>query len=267
MKRLSQLYDQLFEFEAVKQTKYYPIHKKLKFPGKNNGYDLVDWLMEKLEFRKGEFVLDAGCGTGNTLFRLAKEKCVKGKGISISKKEIEFANSWRAKENLKGEVEFRETSFDAPLKTKFNKIIAIESLKHSEQIKHTMENLADAISQNGKFIIIDDFLEIPSPIATKQKQLWNANGFVSLKEMIALLEENKAFEVVTYDLTSQVIQRPFSKLIFMLFWVRNIRFFAFGKFRLNLDIYLGGLLLELLYHKQQASYIAIIATKKFDNHD
>ena len=49
-------------------------------------------------------------------------------------------------------------NFDALLEEKFDKMIAIESLKHSLNIETTLNNLIASLKPNGILVIADDFL-------------------------------------------------------------------------------------------------------------
>lgn len=264
MNEVADIYNQLFSFESKRKLDTYPIHKRLNL---GEGYDdLLDWITSKVTFDSSDRVLDAGCGTGYSLIRLAKEKGVKGTGISLSEKEVAFARSIVANERLESKISFEQTSFDDDLKVPFDKIIAIESLKHSENLVFSIKNLVEHTSDQGTFIIADDFLVKSSARLDKQKQLWKAPSLVSVDEFEEILNHKDQFQIHAYDFTNKVIVRNVLLLRLLMLLIQMMLWFSKKNLRISLEIYLGGLLLEYLYCRGIASYQIIIATKR-PSHD
>jgi cyclopropane fatty-acyl-phospholipid synthase-like methyltransferase len=259
MKDVSEIYDQLFVFESSRHNGYYPIHKKLKLDGEQE--DLIDWIMDNVSFKPDDSVLDAGCGTGNTLIRLAKEKKVRGLGISISTNEINYAKELLSKDPKVMEVSFKKQSFDDPIAGSFNKIIAIESLKHSDHLEKSISNLTSSISQNGMMIIADDFEKGKSQLIEWQKKLWKAKSFTNVTELEQIYSKIGQYKLKKIDLTSKVKSKSIYILIPLISFIYIVRLFSIKKFRAKIEIYLGGLLLEFLYKTEKVSYFVIMATK------
>lgn len=258
---IDKIYDQLFNYESQTKKIYYPIHKQINF--KNPKHDLVDWMMDRVVFVENEFILDAGCGTGNTLFRLALEKGVKGLGVSLSNNEIFFANSLLKDLHLNGSLRFETSNYDVQRKEKFDKIIAIESLKHSEDIQQSIDNFLRMTKSEGSIIIADDFLIKSSKVASEQIRLWNAPSFITLDSFLSSLKNNtKVASIKTYDFTSEIKDRSKFILGFLIAFIFIFQWCFYGNTRLKVDTYYGGLLLEWLYKTKNASYNTIIITKK-----
>jgi len=161
MSEIADIYNALFAFEVFSRKESYPIHKSIDFD--DNSGDIVDWIIKKNLCPVGSSILDVGSGTGNTLIKLAKSKQVVGLGISISEKEVAFANEQSEKLNLTKSITFKNQSFDDPIvHEKFDVIIAIESLKHSSDLEITLKNLLKVAHKDTLFIVADDFIISPS---------------------------------------------------------------------------------------------------------
>jgi len=260
MSEVADIYNALFKFEASSKAGPYAIHKKLNFD--DDCMDIADWIIQNDLFPVGVSVLDVGCGTGNTLFKLAKHKQTSGLGISISDKEIQFANSELKKLDRHTSIAFSKQSFDDPiLHQKFDVIIAIESLKHSYDLSKTVKNLLSASHDNTIFIIADDFIIRNSGKVDEQKKLWKAPSFMTLAEFEAILNQNSKFQLQRHDFTKRVKVKNSLKLRFLIQLTRASIWLSRKKSKLSLEIYLGGVLLEYLYKKGAVSYQILIAKK------
>ena len=253
------IYDLLFDFESKRGTSHYPIHKTLEVQGKQQ--KVLDIVLNEVAFASGEHILDAGCGTGHTLFELAKMKNIFGMGISISEKEIAFANSLAKKENLLAKLSFKVQTFEFGIEEIYDKIIALESIKHSKNPASVIKNFCQVLNENGTLIIADDFIDAQSKLIEKHQQLWNAPGFSDLKATLEAIKQNGNFQIREIDLTPFVQKRSRIKLELWRLLLVLCQKITFGNWRSYCDIYLGAILLELLYKKKKVSYFLIIATK------
>ena len=83
MTETKDIYNNLIRFESRDRGGIpYPVHKKLIRPYGNQ--NLLEWLTTVVSFSEEDYVLDAGCGTGFTLFYLYDLYHIRGAGISIS---------------------------------------------------------------------------------------------------------------------------------------------------------------------------------------
>jgi len=259
MTSTQRIYDLLFDFESKKGNSHYPIHKTLNVRGKQK--KVLDIILNEVAFVSDEHILDAGCGTGHTLFELTKMKNIRGMGISLSEKEIAFANSLAKKEILLNKLSFNVKNFEIGIEEIFDKIIAIESIKHSKNPTLVIRNLCQALSEKGSLIIADDFTDTHSKLIEKHQQLWNAPGFSDLKATLEAIQQNGKFQIKEIDLSPYVQKRSLIKLELWRFLLIFCQKITFGHWRSYCDIYLGAILLELLYAKKKVSYFLIIATK------
>ncbi|MFT6882453.1 MAG: SAM-dependent methyltransferase [Marinoscillum sp.] len=252
MNQVTSIYDELFQFESASTSRPYPIHKRLKLDA---GPDILDWIKNLKLFHKGSKVLDAGCGSGYSLAYFHGQFDIHGLGISISEKEIAFAQNWsKSLDNIRFEVK----SFDDPLKDKFEIILAIESLKHSVDLESTLKNLIRSLAEGGHMIIVDDFVIEDSELVSEQKQLWLANSFCDLKSVRKLLEKLGIQTVEVHDFTENVALRGGFWLFILTAATRLFRLFSPVKYRRNIDTFLGGLILEKLYRKGSVQYCALL---------
>jgi SAM-dependent methyltransferase len=222
---------------------------------------VLDIILKEVIFAPNEYILDAGCGTGHTLFELAKMKNIYGKGISLSEKEVTFANSLAKEKNLLNTLSFKVKNFETPIEESYDKIIGIESIKHCRHPAMVLKNLCQSLSEKGTLIIADDFTETKSKLVKTHQQLWHVPGFTNLKSTIEAIKQNGKFQIQEINLTSFVKKRPW---IVLRLWELLLIFFqkiTFGIWRSYCDIYLGAIILEILYVKKEVSYFIIIATK------
>ena len=60
----------------------------------------IDHIVKKLDIKKGQKILEVGCGWGGMAFEIAKQKGCEVMGISLSKNQINYCKE-KAKELLK----------------------------------------------------------------------------------------------------------------------------------------------------------------------
>ena len=260
MNEVSELYNNLFSFEVKRQQGAYPIHKHLKLGAEYP--DLLDWIMDKIDFQQTDNVLDAGCGTGYSLIKLAIEKGVQGTGISVSENEISYAKKQLKNRNIENQISFEKIDFDLPFSNKYDKILAIESLKHSPHFELTLRNLCNSLTDKATFILADDCYDnLNSKLFNTHAKLWHAKSHLSEERVKKAFYEIGDFEIRSFDLTDMVPIRSPLKIILHVFLVRLSVFLTHGSWKRNLRTYLGGLLLEKLYFKKQVKYMVLIITK------
>ena len=117
------------------------------------------FLAEKARIKKGEVVLDAGCGVGGSSLWLAKNIEAKVTGISISKIQIKMAKKMAQYNSLKNikfhvmdytKTKFRSNSFDV--------IWAVESVCYSEPKEDFLKESYRLLKKGGRLIIADGFI-------------------------------------------------------------------------------------------------------------
>ncbi len=253
------LYDQLVSFESLgKGGRGYPIHKKLD-PRILGFEDIYSWILNRIDIRDGDLILDAGCGVGFGSVRLAKGYLTTVDAISISEKEIEKANAYLLRQSVAGTVNFYVRSFDELEENrKYDRIIAVESLKHSSDIEGTLVHLLTRLNNHGQLIIVEDLYRAPylTQTAIKYIEAWGLKDAFKRSDYQQLLPE---IEVEYLDLTPAVLYRSANRVKAKIILGRLLKI-LFPRHKL-LAIFMGGLWLELLYAKGLMSYQAVIFTK------
>ncbi|NBC83491.1 MAG: methyltransferase domain-containing protein [Bacteroidetes bacterium] len=267
MNNTAQIYNKLFRAEKQRRKgaipKAYPVHKEIKFRHQSL-QDISDWLLAELKIADDAHILDAGCGVGYTLMSLCRQSSRSGTGISLSRREVEYARKVALSAQLNNRCEFREQSFDQPLSKSFDLIIAIESIKHAISYENTLSNLLQHLKPGGQFVIIDDFITDYAPlfIIRPIRKYWSVPGLFNAQEVINCVDKIGSFTYQEVDFSNQIAFRsrklllPKMIIAFILTWL----FALFQKYNVMGIIY-AGLCLEWLYHKEKMEYKAIIFKK------
>ena len=261
MNEVSQIYDQLFEFEKEKKSgEAYPIHKQLDFQkieGAKGLEDITEFIFKL--FPKGEClrILDAGCGVGYSLTQICSGTQHWGLGISLSKKELAKAREIRERNGLGNKLAFRELSFDDDMGGKFDVILAMESLKHAPSWRNSYRNLAEHLKEGGHFFVLEDYAgpNLPKKIAKRFQDLWSVPELYTEKEFLSESQKHEFKLIKSYELDqalapkSAFLSRLLANLVGLLTAIGSK-----AKWRHLLRIYEGGLWMDYLYAKGHFRY-------------
>lgn len=89
----------------------------------------LDYVCRKLRLRRGESVIEAGCGWGALALHMARHYGVRVKAFNISREQIRYATERAREENLTGMVEFIEDDYRNAA-GKFDVFASIGMLEH-----------------------------------------------------------------------------------------------------------------------------------------
>ncbi len=256
MGEVKEIYDQLFQFESKKRYDAYPIHKKLQLEEHD---DLIDWLMGEISFEKTDDVWDAGCGVGYSLIKLGPQ-INSGYGCSLSDEETAYAKTQATAQGLNEKLRFEVASFDDSSTRQYDKILMIESFKHTNNLEFTLRNVLSCLSPKGKLIIVDDFAQVENSSVKEHRKLWSAPNFCSVDHLIESIKSFGNFKIRFIDLTDKVPIRNTLLLNTSVLILKLISRVSMWQSQ-NVKTYLGGLLLEQLYSRHQVVYQAIIAER------
>jgi len=265
--RIVEIYNSLLDFESKSKKRngeepLYPIHKRLRFSDEKYE-DITCWIIENLEIKEGDFILDAGCGVGYVLTKICEAQNSTGLGISLSQKEIEYAADKSNEAGLANKVAFEQKSFDEKFDRKFDVIIGIESLKHSKSIQNTIENLVTHLKPGGRIFILDDY-ETDTRfqfLKWQVKKFWAIESFYPLNSVTEKLGEmDLTFNVVDFTAYVEYTKKRFTGLNVFLSYIFLFIARLFPIYKIY-TIFFAGLCLERLYKKGAVEYKAIIATK------
>jgi len=263
-------YNILASFEKYTRKKdqhlSYPVHKSLMFHNEELGSrarDIAEWIREEGDFQDGMHVLDAGCGNGNTLFKLIEDINITGTGISLSEEEIFLANKSLNRLSLQGSLSFKNRSYDIPWKENFERIIAIESLKHSNNLKRSISSLSSMLHEEGFLIIVEDTYACrdypPGREWNILKKEWALHELYSLDDYLLAARESGLRIIKNIDLSDGVHFRPIrslNRLIGIFHFFREICFLT--NLKNLLGIFLAGFIFEKLYALDYLKYRLLI---------
>lgn len=162
-----------------KSPSFYPWPNLLIEAGFSKNYKPRDAKFKKyldlLEMKKGDRVLDVGCGTGIFLARIAKTYSIDGVGVDISKKSIETAKSIRLRfprlrsGQARQAPRLRFQVADAvrlPFKDEsFDHVLSFDALEHIQDQSKALSEMVRALKPGGSLLIYT--------INKNQRYTWN----------------------------------------------------------------------------------------------
>jgi SAM-dependent methyltransferase len=259
------LYDALFALESPRRgPRAYPIHKRLRLDHDVapdiDGVDIYDWIAERIDLQGTDRVLDAGCGVGFGSIRLAERGAAHVTGVTLSERELTRGRSAVAASSVSARVELRRASFDDVPEGAFDVVVAVESLKHSTDLRVTLEALVRSLAPGGRLLIVEDVLvgDAGSPSALRLTADWSLTKLYGEADYVEGLGEH-GYRVV--DLTAVV---PLGNRVLLACKLAILGFvlaLAGRERAAGLRAFRGGLHLERLYAAGAMRYMALLYRK------
>lgn len=258
-RNLQAVYESLFLFEKRKDKgkEGYPIHKKLDFSDLDID-NIYSWILQEYDLTDAQEILDAGCGVGFGSLLFAQKLDAQITGLSISPSEVKHAKKNAKRLNLEDRVAFHEARFEnAPIK-QYDFIIAIESLKHSFDLKKSLESLKSKLKPGGRIIIIEDFHAEDEKISlTKQfVRDWALADAYRLSDYRMVL---KNAEIT--DLTARMPKKKRFNLLLQHLMLNGLHFLKRNQEYNVYQIFRGGVILDRLYLLKKMKYGCLVFTK------
>ena len=120
-------------------------------------YQLTDWGLSHLLIEKQDTILDAGCGGGGTIHKLAKT-AANGKvyGIDFSNESVMVSRMINKQFVQTGRVEIQQSSVSClPFSgSKFDLVTAVNTHNYWPDLANDMREILRVLKAGGKFIII-----------------------------------------------------------------------------------------------------------------
>jgi cyclopropane fatty-acyl-phospholipid synthase-like methyltransferase len=167
---------------------------------------LLKYLSKSIGFKKGQNILDAGCGVGGPAIYFASEYNITIDGITISSVQATIANEQIKKKKLEKRVSIIQGDYHKLQETypskKFDGILFLESLGHSDNAREVIRQAA-FLTLPGGFIYIKDFFRKESNDTGFQKKTdtvierMNLHYQYNTLKLLPILEELRAnnFEI------------------------------------------------------------------------
>lgn len=111
----------------------------------------IDHVLNKLQIKPGQSVLDIGCGWGYLLLRAAEEYGATGLGVTLSEEQHAYATKQAKQRGLDKQVSFELTNYQDLLKrdVSFDRVISVGIMEHVgrgnhqsyfDVVKHTLKD-------------------------------------------------------------------------------------------------------------------------------
>lgn len=187
--------------------------------------NMNDQVLDRLDIKPFDNILDAGCGIGGTSLYGASRYPSNFYGISLSEKQIQSAKRNQAKKsNSLGQCEFSvqdfcKTNFNPSF---FNGIFGIESICHANNKAEFLKEAYRILNQNGIFVIADFFRNKKQYKTSEEKLIknwahsWAVPDFISYEEFISYAKAQGFILVSDDDVTSH-IKRTAKRLYYCFF--------------------------------------------------
>lgn len=244
------------------------MHRALADPrcdGRPSASRLHDILAAALPLDSLHDVLDAGCGLGGTMLDLAQRSPARFTGLTLSERQAAIGRAAIARAGYADRVRLLVGHYDEPPAARFDLVIAIESLAHSESPAATLAALTSRLGPNGLIAIVDD---MPEPAARGSRDLahfqhgWRLPVLCSATELRGELERLGLTVTLDRDLTPELRPRPLANLCALVALNGALRRVApSARWRRLLDSYRGGLALESLYRAGLMRYRLVVAQR------
>lgn len=156
----------------TKHFGYYP-SKKSDISEKEAQILMIEQLAKRLQLRKTDLILDAGCGRGTTSCYLARKYGSKLIGIDIVPFELEIAKQKAKRLDLKDRVQFflkdySQTKFP---NNYFDKIFTLETLVHSPNLNRTLREFHRILKPGGKLVLFEYSRSSPNGFNSWEKKM------------------------------------------------------------------------------------------------
>lgn len=174
--------------------------------------DFVGKLLELDENKKAK-VLDAGCGVGGTSIYLGnKYSKVKFIGITISKKQVEWAKRYAKERNFNKNTEFlRRNYLDTGFPDEsFDKVFALESVDYAPDKRKFVREMKRILRKGGRLVVVGPAMRKTqlNPLMRKICRLFNIGrgnpfSFLKLSEFKRYLEEEGFTNIRLIDISKK----------------------------------------------------------------
>ena len=172
----------------------HPIHAPL-------GDDSVAELIEALQIRPGDRVVDVGCGSGEWLLRIAATTGTAGLGIDSSRAAIRLARSRAAAVEPRPAFQLLDAARWQPANL-FDRALCVGSSQALGGLEATLRRGHELLEPSGLLLLGEAFWQAPPTPAALAALGVGPTDMPDLAELLTRIEEHG------YSVVQQVISRP-----------------------------------------------------------
>ena len=114
----------------------------------------IDHIIKKLDIKKGQKILEVGCGWGGMAFEIAKQKNCEVKGVSLSKNQIAYCKNKAKDLGLDNQVSFELADY-RELNGQYDRIFSVGMFEHvgKKFYKIFFSSMNKLLKDNGVFLL------------------------------------------------------------------------------------------------------------------
>ncbi|GMQ24656.1 27-O-demethylrifamycin SV methyltransferase [Algoriphagus sp. oki45] len=181
-------------------------------------------LAEFGSLKKGQRVLDAGCGVGGSSFFIAKTYGSQTEGITLSDKQVEACKSNALKQGLQDSCNFSKQNY---LSTEFpdnsfDVVWGMESVCYAWDKKDFLKEAYRVLKPGGTLVVADFFSNPLSPnskeaeLMKKWTDTWAIKAYAGIEEFWEKMEDTGFVQRQRKDVTPSVV-KSIKRLYYMFF--------------------------------------------------
>ena len=125
----------------------------------------INHIVKKLDIKKGQKILEIGCGWGGMAFEIAKQKSCEVKGISLSKNQINYCKNKAKELGLDNQVSFELADY-REIDGQYDRIYSVGMFEHvgKKFYKAFFESINRLLKDDGIFLLHTiGVIDKPSP--------------------------------------------------------------------------------------------------------